>query len=170
MRHLDVRTLEPFRRHASIYDHLDQLEVGDTLRIVVDHDPRPLRYELDDRLPDAFTWTYVECGPDRWTVDLSRKQASSSSSVLVMDLLADCPSLLVGSVRLPAGSSRRFEGQSESMALIVRKGKGSISILGSRRDVTEGTVEMLCPSDSCTISATTELQIYVIVTKKRRAG
>jgi uncharacterized protein (DUF2249 family) len=163
MQELDVRTLTPSRRHAMIFEQLEQLAVGGTLRVVVDHDPRPLRYELEDRSPGAFAWKYVECGPERWSVDVSKQNEPSPR--LAMDLIADCQALQVAIVRLDGGSARRFEPRKASMALIVHSGKGAIAISGSQRDVTDGGVEILCPGESCTISAVTALQIYVVLTK-----
>jgi len=160
---LDVRALTPSRRHEAIYEQLDSLAVGSTLRVVVDHDPRPLRFELEDRSPGAFAWTYVECGPERWSVEVSKQNDLSPRRA--MELIADCQELQVAAVRLDSGTTRRFEPFKGSMALIVGNGEGAIAISGARREVADGSVEILCPGESCTISAATALQIYVVITK-----
>jgi len=67
---LDVRTLEPRDRHPTIFAHLDTLRPGETLRLVNDHDPAPLRYQLDAEFPDHYRWVSVEAGPERWVVDI----------------------------------------------------------------------------------------------------
>lgn len=70
---LDVRPLPPRERHERIFGILDELEVGSTLRIVNDHDPKPLRYQLDAERPDQFTWLPVESGPEEWAIDITAR-------------------------------------------------------------------------------------------------
>ena len=36
--------------------------------MIVDHDPRPLRYYLEATHGDGCQWTYLEQGPDVWRV------------------------------------------------------------------------------------------------------
>lgn len=71
MQELDVRSTPPRVRHQSIFAELDRLGAGDGLRLVNDHDPSPLRYQLDATRPGAFGWEVVEAGPDRWAVDIT---------------------------------------------------------------------------------------------------
>jgi uncharacterized protein (DUF2249 family) len=68
---LDVRPMPPRVRHETIFARLDELSTGATLRLVNDHDPLPLRYQLDATRPAQFTWTYVEQGPEEWAVDIT---------------------------------------------------------------------------------------------------
>ena len=37
-----------------------------------DHDPAPLRYQLEATRPDQFRWEYVEKGPEEWAVDITK--------------------------------------------------------------------------------------------------
>jgi uncharacterized protein (DUF2249 family) len=67
---LDVRPLEPRVRHRTIFERLDALPCGSILRLVVDHEPRPLRFQLEAERPEHFGWHELEAGPDRWTVDI----------------------------------------------------------------------------------------------------
>lgn len=67
---LDVRPLHPRDRHQTIFEALGALDVGETLRLVNDHDPAPLRYQLEAEHPGVYSWVYVEPGPDRWEVDI----------------------------------------------------------------------------------------------------
>lgn len=71
MQTLDVRPMAPAVRHETIFGRLDELPVGDTIRLVVDHDPVPLRYQLDATRPGHFRWDYVEQGPEEWAVDIT---------------------------------------------------------------------------------------------------
>ncbi|MGH7707142.1 MAG: DUF2249 domain-containing protein [Vulcanimicrobiaceae bacterium] len=67
---LDVRVLPPPKKHSTIYETLARLGPGETLRITNDHDPRPLRFELEHDYPECFTWNYLEAGPETWRVDI----------------------------------------------------------------------------------------------------
>lgn len=71
MQELDVRPMAPRHRHATIFERLDDLATGETLRLVNDHDPSPLRYQLDATRPGQFRWEEVERGPERWAVDIT---------------------------------------------------------------------------------------------------
>ena|SRR5680860_440260 len=70
---LDVRALQPRERHHTILDQLERLGVGETLRLINDHDPVPLRYQLEAEFPDHYRWVGVEAGPERWVVDITSR-------------------------------------------------------------------------------------------------
>lgn len=70
---LDVRTLEPRDRHRTIFETLGGLNPRETLRLINDHDPAPLRYQLDAEHPHQFGWEYVESGPERWVIDITSR-------------------------------------------------------------------------------------------------
>lgn len=69
---LDVRTLAHGVRHDIIFDRLDALAPGQKLLIVNDHDPKPLRYQLDAAWPGTFGWAYLLAGPDVWRIEITR--------------------------------------------------------------------------------------------------
>ncbi len=71
MQTLDVRPMAPRVRHETIFDQLERLATGETLRLVNDHDPAPLRYQLDATRPGQFSWEYVEQGPEEWAIDIT---------------------------------------------------------------------------------------------------
>ena len=73
MQTLDVRPIPPRARHEAIFEHLDSLTTGETLRLVNDHDPAPLRYQLEATRPGQFDWGYVERGPEEWVVDITSR-------------------------------------------------------------------------------------------------
>ena len=70
---LDVRAIPPRDKHPSIFRAFDGLQSGQTLTLVNDHDPRPLRYQLMAERPDTFDWEYQEQGPQVWRVNIKRK-------------------------------------------------------------------------------------------------
>jgi uncharacterized protein (DUF2249 family) len=75
MQELDVRPIPPRQKHPTIHETLRALAEGGTLRLINDHDPRPLRFELDADYPEIFGWEYVESGPEIWRVDISKRAA-----------------------------------------------------------------------------------------------
>ena len=69
---LDVRTLAPEERHATIFMFIDALPLGASLTIVSDHPPRPLHYQLETSFPGQFSWDYLAEGPKEWRVSIGR--------------------------------------------------------------------------------------------------
>ncbi len=65
---INVREIDPRHRHAIITQLFDHLDPESSLQLVVDHDPRPLRYQLEAR--HGSSWSYLEQGPDVWRVRL----------------------------------------------------------------------------------------------------
>lgn len=70
---LDVRVIPPREKHPTIHARLHELATGETLTIVNDHDPRPLRFELEADYPQKFGWEYLERGPQTWRVEIKRQ-------------------------------------------------------------------------------------------------
>jgi uncharacterized protein (DUF2249 family) len=48
------------------------LTIGGVLTIVNDHDPRPLRFEIEADHPGQYEWTYLEQGPETWRVEIRK--------------------------------------------------------------------------------------------------
>ncbi|HET9097561.1 MAG TPA: DUF2249 domain-containing protein [Candidatus Baltobacteraceae bacterium] len=164
---LDVRTLPPPKKHATIHELLEGLAPGDTLRIVNDHDPRPLRYELEHDYPDSFEWTYVESGPQTWRVDISKTREFDVTPGF--ELLADSSDLSVHRLSIQPSESLRlgFEGPS---TIIFDEGAGTLTIHGHAHSITPGTVELLTQGDECALAAsvTGVLRAYVVTAKDNR--
>jgi uncharacterized protein (DUF2249 family)/quercetin dioxygenase-like cupin family protein len=70
---LDVRTLPPRQRHEQIFAAFVDLAVGEALRLVNDHDPKPLHYQFLAEYPGEIGWEYLEAGPEVWQVRISRR-------------------------------------------------------------------------------------------------
>jgi uncharacterized protein (DUF2249 family) len=70
---IDTRAIPPHERHAAIFSRFDALPPGTSLLLVNDHDPRPLRAQLEDRWPGAFEWSYLHAGPGQWRVKITRR-------------------------------------------------------------------------------------------------
>jgi uncharacterized protein (DUF2249 family) len=75
---IDVREIAPFERHALVFSRFDALQPGQALQLVNDHDPRPLRFQFEDRSPGQFDWAYLEAGPALWRVQISKLAADAA--------------------------------------------------------------------------------------------
>lgn len=72
---LDVRATHPMHRFEQIMSAYEALAAGETMRLIVDHDPRCMYYTLRaTRGEDAFGFEYLEDGPETWQVLVTRKQ------------------------------------------------------------------------------------------------
>ncbi len=69
---IDVRTIPHSSRHSTIFSTFAALAPGDGFEIHVDHDPKPLYYHFSAEQPGAFTWEWLEEGPELWRVRLGR--------------------------------------------------------------------------------------------------
>jgi uncharacterized protein (DUF2249 family) len=70
---LDVRVLQPRDKHPTIFSAFDNLDKGQAIVIVNDHDPRPLHRQFITTRPDTFDWTYETEGPEVWRVRIARR-------------------------------------------------------------------------------------------------
>ena len=75
---LDLRSMQFSERHEKIFDMLENLSLGETLRITNDHDPKPLRYMLEAEYNGQFEWAYEKQGPADWIVKIKRIKATGA--------------------------------------------------------------------------------------------
>lgn len=69
---LDLRPMPAFLRHQKIFEVWESLEPGETLRIINDHDPKPLRYQFEAEQKGKYVWEYEQSGPVDWIVKIKR--------------------------------------------------------------------------------------------------
>ena len=69
---LDATTIPHAIRHATIFGALDAVPVGGAMVLVAPHDPLPLLAQLDQRSRGGFGVEYLERGPEKWRLLLSR--------------------------------------------------------------------------------------------------
>lgn len=70
---LNVNLLPPRAKFATIVRVLDELAPGQSLRLVVDHDPAPLRRQFAAARRNDLEWVDEEAGPDLWQVVVGRR-------------------------------------------------------------------------------------------------
>lgn len=69
---LDVRTIEPKRRHDMVQRLIDRLAECASLQLISDHSPRPIRSYFEMVHGDQAQWHELELGPKVWRVRLTR--------------------------------------------------------------------------------------------------
>jgi len=74
---IDVRTIPPAQRHPLIFGTFDALATGESFELLNDHDPVPLYFQFEKTRSGQFAWQYLQSGPARWHVRLSRIAAGT---------------------------------------------------------------------------------------------
>jgi uncharacterized protein (DUF2249 family) len=77
----DVRPIPCRVKHAQIFQRWIDLPVGNHFVLLNDHDPIPLRYQFDAEFGGAFTWEYLERGPDDFRVKITKTATVAVPSV-----------------------------------------------------------------------------------------
>jgi uncharacterized protein (DUF2249 family) len=72
---LDLREVPPPERHPKIHTAFEELDSGGTLRIVNDHEPRPLFYEMKAEVDafDAENYTVERRDDEEFVADLPKR-------------------------------------------------------------------------------------------------
>ncbi len=69
---LDLRNMPPFERHSRIFEMWNSLKEGETLRIINDHEPKPLYYQFEAEHKGQFEWNYEKQGPKDWIFTIKK--------------------------------------------------------------------------------------------------
>jgi uncharacterized protein (DUF2249 family) len=72
---LDLREIPPPKRHPKIFDAFDDLESGEALTIVNDHEPTPLYHQMaaERQSFDTEGYTVDRIGPNEVIATLPKK-------------------------------------------------------------------------------------------------
>lgn len=70
---LDVRQIPHAIRHATVFGALGAIAPGFALDLVAPHNPLPLLAQIDERENGTIDVTYLQEGPEDWTVRLTRR-------------------------------------------------------------------------------------------------
>lgn len=73
---------------ATVVESFDRLEPGQALRVVTDHDPRPLLRHLQRERPGVFEWTPIDAGPTLWRTEIFRRAANRGELRRVTEALS----------------------------------------------------------------------------------
>ena len=77
---IDAQSIAPRERHPRIFARFGRLAPGESFVLVNSHDPRPLRAQFEDPHAGAFTWDYLESGPEVWRVRIGRQATPAAAS------------------------------------------------------------------------------------------
>lgn len=70
---VDARIYEPKDKHTVIFDTFNNLNNGEEMELLNDHDPKPLYYQFSAEYAGKFEWEYLEEGPEVWRVAIKKK-------------------------------------------------------------------------------------------------
>lgn len=79
---LDVRGLRKPDKHPAIFQAYDALEVGGSVDLVNDHDPKHLRAEFEVEHPGSHGWEYLDKGTDAWRIRITKLSSTPLPRVL----------------------------------------------------------------------------------------
>lgn len=71
---IEAQKIPATTRHAFIIESFDNLEGGDSLVIINNHDPVPLLRFFQNSRTDLFEEEYLEKGPEVWRLKLTKKK------------------------------------------------------------------------------------------------
>lgn len=78
---LDLRHVPRPQRHPLIFAKFDALAMGNSLRLLNDHDPVPLHGQLENLRPGQAAWEYLERGPSLFRIRIRRTTPSSPADI-----------------------------------------------------------------------------------------
>lgn len=72
---LDLREIPPPQRHPTIFDAFEDLENGEALTLINDHEPTPLYHQMSAEIEsfDAEGYTVDHIGPGEFIATLPKK-------------------------------------------------------------------------------------------------
>ena len=79
---LDVRGLRKPDKHLAIFQAYDALEVGGSVDLVNDHDPKHLREEFEVDHPGSHRWEYLDEGTEAWRIRITKLSSTPLPRVL----------------------------------------------------------------------------------------
>jgi uncharacterized protein (DUF2249 family) len=62
----------PQLKHKVIFETFNGLQSSEAMLLINDHDPMPLRFQFESMHKGAFTWDYLEQGPDVFRVRIGK--------------------------------------------------------------------------------------------------
>jgi uncharacterized protein (DUF2249 family)/quercetin dioxygenase-like cupin family protein len=149
---IDVRPLPKADKHPAIFEAYAARQVGESLLLVNNHNPRHLRDEFTLEFPGGFGWDYEESGPAQWRIRITKLASTALPRVLgdTATILGEHPDvsgavwkLQMGERDLdaniinlpPSGAIASHQGPDLDVLLFVLSGDGRI-------ETERGTVEV----------------------------
>lgn len=82
---LDLREIPRPQRHPLIFQKFDALAVGDSLRLLNDHDPIPLNRQIDSIRAGQAQWEYIQRGPGIFRIRIRRIALPDAAEIPVLE-------------------------------------------------------------------------------------
>jgi uncharacterized protein (DUF2249 family) len=79
---LDLREVPRPERHPLVFADLDALKVGESFLLINDHDPVPLRRQIEDRRPGQVTWEYERGEPGMFRIRIKRIASPEAAAIV----------------------------------------------------------------------------------------
>lgn len=79
---IDVRTVPKPERHPLVFDAFAELDVGAGLILVNDHEPMPLKIEMENEFAEALGWEPLSSDDGDFRVRISRRASTSVPRVV----------------------------------------------------------------------------------------
>jgi CRP/FNR family cyclic AMP-dependent transcriptional regulator len=87
---LDLRGTPTWERHSVVFSAFSDLRDHETLHLIYDFEPRPLRRRFEDTFSQRFLWSQRRVGSERWEVSL-RKLPPLRDLGSTADFISRCP-------------------------------------------------------------------------------
>lgn len=69
---INVPEFPPHLKHKTIFQTFTELNPTESMLIVNDHDPIPLRFQFDSMHEGRYLWEYIEEGPTTFQVKITK--------------------------------------------------------------------------------------------------
>jgi CRP/FNR family transcriptional regulator len=112
---LDLRSTPTWERHNLVCAAFTELPDDDTLRLIYDYEPRPLRRRFDNTFSQQFVWLQRRLAAERWEI-LLRKVVPSGVGESVVQFMNRC-AIFVGSTE----STREILAEAVEQRSVRRK-------------------------------------------------
>ena len=90
---LDATLLHPSVKHQTIFNRFDALKPGESFTLHNDHDPRPLRFQLENIRGNIFNWEYLEQGPELFRIRITKNELAEKQDENILDATLLHPSV-----------------------------------------------------------------------------
>lgn len=71
---LDTRKYVPGGNQDVIFETFENLNPGEKMHLINDHEPTSLEYQFIMDRPEQFIWQYLEKGPEVWRVSIEKTE------------------------------------------------------------------------------------------------
>ena len=69
---LDLRSTPTWERHKLVFGAFSDLQDDETLHLIYDYEPRPLRRRFESQFSQQFVWTQRRLARERWEISLRK--------------------------------------------------------------------------------------------------